>query len=123
MLLNGINMLTFAVKLGMKHPDPVVETSSLASVEPPDIKYSLSLPEMVIDSGVLSALQLESITYASQQHQTILPSGERAGYLIGRSTLCFYIVSCERVFQRKPLKWGIFTNFSLFQRCCLKHVR
>ncbi|XP_025091895.1 protein strawberry notch homolog 1-like isoform X1 [Pomacea canaliculata] len=71
------------LKIGEKHPDPVVETSSLSSVEPPDVRYRLSVPESVIDSGVLSALQLESITYASQQHETILPSGERAGYLIG----------------------------------------
>lgn len=76
------------VKIGEKHPDPVVETSSLSSVEPPDVRYRLSVPESVIDSGVLSALQLESITYASQQHETILPSGERAGYLIGNIHFC-----------------------------------
>ncbi|KAL3856506.1 hypothetical protein ACJMK2_011256 [Sinanodonta woodiana] len=71
------------LKIGQKHPDPVVESSSLASVEPPDIWYKLSLPESVIDSGELSALQLEAIVYASQRHGIILPSGERAGFLIG----------------------------------------
>ncbi|XP_070205689.1 protein strawberry notch homolog 1-like [Littorina saxatilis] len=71
------------LRIGLKHPDPVVETSSLSSVEPQDVKYQLSIPESTIDSGVLSALQLEAITYASQRHSTILPSGERAGYLIG----------------------------------------
>ena len=73
-----------AVNIGLKHPDQVVETSSLSSVEPPDVWYKLAIPESTIDSGVLSALQLEAITYASQRHSTILPSGERAGYLIGK---------------------------------------
>ena len=72
-----------SVKLGIKHPDPVVETSSMSSIEPPDIHYRLSIPESTIDYGELSALQLESITYASQRHEIILPSGERAGFLIG----------------------------------------
>ncbi|XP_074642051.1 protein strawberry notch homolog 1-like [Tubulanus polymorphus] len=71
------------VKIGLKHPDPVVETSSLSSVEPPNVNYKLSIPESVMDHGYLSALQLESIIYASQRHETILPSGERAGFLIG----------------------------------------
>lgn len=71
------------MKIGIKHPDPVVETSSMSSIEPPDIHYRLSIPEATIDHGELSALQLESITYASQRHQIILPSGERAGFLIG----------------------------------------
>mgnify|MGYP003730071253 CR=1 FL=1 len=72
-----------AVKLGKKHPDPVVETASLSSVEPTDVWYDLSLPESTINSGALSALQLEAITYASQQHEQLLPDGSRAGFLIG----------------------------------------
>ncbi|KAK0087083.1 hypothetical protein PV326_005306 [Microctonus aethiopoides] len=71
------------LKLGRKHPDPVVETASLSSVEPADVWYKLSIPEETIKSGALSALQLESITYASQQHEHILPDGTRAGFLIG----------------------------------------
>ena len=71
------------VKIGRKHPDPVVETASLASVAPPDVWYKLALPEETIDSGSLSALQLESITYSCQQHEQTLPDGSRAGYLIG----------------------------------------
>ena len=76
-------ILFFSAKVGIKHPDPVVETSSMSSIEPPDIFYKLSIPEHTIDSGDLSALQLESIVYASQRHSLILPSGERAGFLIG----------------------------------------
>ena len=71
------------LKIGKPHPDPVVETASLASVEPPDVWYELSLPDELIDRGKLSALQLESVTYASQQHEQFLASGERAGFLIG----------------------------------------
>lgn len=71
------------LKIGKSHPDPVVETASLASVEPPDVWYKLSIPDATIDEGKLSALQLESITYASQQHEKFLPDGNRAGFLIG----------------------------------------
>lgn len=71
------------LKLGRKHPDPVVETASLSSVAPADVWYSLSIPEETIKTGQLSALQLESITYASQAHEHILPDGSRAGFLIG----------------------------------------
>ncbi|KAK2492953.1 hypothetical protein MC885_018460 [Smutsia gigantea] len=68
-------------KIGKQHPDRVVETSTLSSVPPPDITYSLALPTS--DSDTLSALQLEAITYACQQHEVLLPSGQRAGFLIG----------------------------------------
>ncbi|XP_071638840.1 protein strawberry notch-like isoform X2 [Temnothorax longispinosus] len=71
------------LKLGRKHPDPVVETASLSSVEPTDVWYKVSIPEETIRSGALSALQLESITYASQQREHLLPDGTRAGFLIG----------------------------------------
>lgn len=71
------------LKLGKKHPDPVVETASLSSVEPADVKYELSIPAETINSGSLSALQLEAITYTCQQHEHILPDGSRAGFLIG----------------------------------------
>ncbi|XP_068191150.1 protein strawberry notch homolog 1 isoform X2 [Antennarius striatus] len=71
------------LKAGLRHPDPVVETSSLSSVSPPDVWYRVSIPEEVIDRGCLSALQLEAITYAAQQHETFLPGGDRAAYLIG----------------------------------------
>ncbi|XP_054469169.1 protein strawberry notch homolog 1 isoform X2 [Anoplopoma fimbria] len=71
------------LKIGQRHPDPVVETSSLSSVNPPDVWYRLSISEETIDRGCLSALQLEAITYAAQQHETFLPSGDRAAYLIG----------------------------------------
>ncbi|XP_060131316.1 protein strawberry notch homolog 2 isoform X4 [Zootoca vivipara] len=70
-------------KLGKQHPDRVVETSTLSSVPPPDVTYTLSLPGSTADNGLLSALQLEAITYACQQHEVLLPNGQRAGFLIG----------------------------------------
>ncbi len=69
--------------MGDRHPDPVVETSSLASVELPDITYQLTIPNEKIQSNTLSALQLETIVYASQRHNIFLPDGTRAGFLIG----------------------------------------
>lgn len=81
-------LFVFSVKLGTKHPDPVVETASLSSVDATDVWYKLSLPENTIKTGALSALQLEAITYASQQHEHLLPDGTRAGFLIGN--LAFY---------------------------------
>eukprot|EP00795_Rhopilema_esculentum_P015448 gene15448-6696_t len=71
------------VKIGKKHPDPVVETSSMASVSPPDVWYKLSLPSEIIEGSFLSALQLEAVIYACQQHEHLLPDGKRAGFLIG----------------------------------------
>uniref|UniRef100_A0A3P8XCL0 Protein strawberry notch homolog 1 n=1 Tax=Esox lucius TaxID=8010 RepID=A0A3P8XCL0_ESOLU len=71
------------LRVGLRHPDPVVETSSLSSVSPPNVWYRLSIPEETIDRGWLSALQLEAITYAAQQHETFLPNKDRASYLIG----------------------------------------
>uniref|UniRef100_T1IRW6 Strawberry notch n=1 Tax=Strigamia maritima TaxID=126957 RepID=T1IRW6_STRMM len=71
------------LKIGQRHPDPVVETSSLSSVHPPDVWYNLCIPEECIDYRYLSALQLEAIVYASQQHDQFLRDGTRAGYLIG----------------------------------------
>ncbi|XP_055332799.1 protein strawberry notch homolog 1-like [Paramacrobiotus metropolitanus] len=71
------------LKIGMKHPDHVVETTSLRSVAPPDIKYELHLPKNIIEGGKLSALQLEAVVYSCQQHESLLNNGTRAGFLIG----------------------------------------
>ncbi|XP_010777025.1 si:ch73-63e15.2 [Notothenia coriiceps] len=69
--------------IGISHPDIVVETSTLSSVPPPDITYTLSIPELTVSGGLLSALQLEAIIYACQQHEVILQNNQRAGFLIG----------------------------------------
>ncbi|XP_055514842.1 protein strawberry notch homolog 2-like isoform X1 [Leucoraja erinacea] len=70
-------------KIGINHPDRVVETSTLSSVPPPNIRYTLCLPPLTISNGSLSALQLEAIIYACQQHEILLENNHRAGFLIG----------------------------------------
>ena len=52
------------LKIGHEHPDLIVETASLASVEPPEISYKLKMPESVYLRGKLSALQLEAVVYS-----------------------------------------------------------
>lgn len=74
------------LKIGRKHPDPVVCTASLSSVESPEIKYILKIPENVIEGGLLSALQLEAVAYCAQAHEQLLQETDnaaRAGFLIG----------------------------------------
>lgn len=51
----------------------------------------MTIPEEVIDTGKLSALQLEAVIYACQKTETFLPSGERAGYLIGKSGFFLFL--------------------------------
>ena len=60
----------------------MVETASLAAVEPPDISYQLHLDDLIRDK-LLSGLQLESIVYACQRHDHLLPDQSRAGFFIG----------------------------------------
>ena len=64
------------VQEGQPHPDPVVESASLAAVEPPDVTYRHALRD-VVSLGKLSSLQLESVIYASQRHQTFLDEETR----------------------------------------------
>lgn len=80
--------------MGKQHPDLVVESASLSSVESADVAYKLAIPNKPnIDDGLLSALQLESITYASQAHEQLLPDGSRAGFFIG-NILCLLQYFC-----------------------------
>ncbi|OQV20973.1 Protein strawberry notch-like protein 1 [Hypsibius exemplaris] len=69
--------------IGIRHPDHVVETTSLRSVQPPDIRYELNLPARLIDKGLLSSVQLEAVIYACQKHESSLGDGKRAGFLVG----------------------------------------
>jgi hypothetical protein len=62
------------LKYGRNHPDPVVENSTLGSVEPPDITYNLVMPADIIAEGKLSNLQLEAVVYGCQAHMRDLPS-------------------------------------------------
>lgn len=71
------------LRYGSPHPDPVVETSSLASVESPDITYDLKAKSCLLKEKRLSALQLEAIVYACQRHEQWLPGRIRAGFFLG----------------------------------------
>ncbi|KAI5011295.1 hypothetical protein ZWY2020_013432 [Hordeum vulgare] len=71
------------LSLGLPHPDPVVETSSLSAVQPPEPTYELTIMDELDQTKTLSCLQIESIVYASQRHLHHLPTGDRAGFFIG----------------------------------------
>lgn len=68
------------------HPNPLSETASMASVDPPNVKYRPHLPIEVVAEGKLSSAQLESVMLIGEAHQRILPSGERQGFLNGDGT-------------------------------------
>ncbi|XP_068654787.1 protein FORGETTER 1-like isoform X2 [Aristolochia californica] len=71
------------VSIGPPHPDPIVETSSLAAVQPPEPTYDLKIKVHLEKSKVLSCLQIETIVYACQRHLQHLPNGSRAGFFVG----------------------------------------
>lgn len=72
---------------GMKpHPTALVESSAMASVQPPNPTYSPKIPKKIIEDGVLSEAQIEQVVYAGQSHEQKLGNGERKGYFIGDGT-------------------------------------
>ncbi|KAF5728143.1 protein strawberry notch 1 [Tripterygium wilfordii] len=71
------------LSIGPSHPDPVVETSSLSAVQPPEPTYDLKIRDDLESSNALSCLQIETLVYACQRHLQHLPSGSRAGFFIG----------------------------------------
>ncbi len=68
------------------HPANVVESSAMASVEPPDVTYRHQLPADVISEGCISDLQLEDVIYAGQATEALLPNGSRKGHWNGDGT-------------------------------------
>lgn len=74
------------LKGGQKHPGDIVESASMAAVEPPDITYKPKLAKKIIADGLLSSLQLEAVIYAGQRHELRLPNGARSGIVIGDGT-------------------------------------
>lgn len=71
---------------GKPHPANIVESASMAAVDPPDITYKPRLDPSIIKEGKLSDLQYESVVYAGQRHEQRLPNGSRAGYFVGDGT-------------------------------------
>lgn len=74
------------IKGGVPHPGHVVQSVAMAAAEPPPITYKLRLPRRLLDSGALSLLQAEAVFYCMQMHETRLPNGERAGWMLGDGT-------------------------------------
>ena len=68
------------------HPTPLVESTAMASVLPPDPTYKPILPKKAIESGQPSEAQIEQIVYAGQAHEQFLANGDRRGYFIGDGT-------------------------------------
>ncbi|XP_050215928.1 protein FORGETTER 1 isoform X2 [Mercurialis annua] len=71
------------LSIGPPHPDPIVETSSLSAVQPPEPTYDLKIKEDLEKTMALSCLQIETLVYACQRHLQHLPSGARAGFFVG----------------------------------------
>lgn len=71
------------LSIGPGHPDPIVETSSLSAVHPPEPTYDLLIKDELESSKALSCLQIETLVYASQRHLQHLPNGARAGFFVG----------------------------------------
>ncbi len=68
------------------HPANVVESTAMASVEPPDVTYLHHLPAEVISEGRISGLQVEDVVYAGQATEFLLPDGSRKGHWNGDGT-------------------------------------
>ena len=69
------------------HCGEVVETATLAAVEPPDVTHELLIPESVLRAGRLSDLQTEAVLYAGQRHSQFLADGfTRGGFMLGDGT-------------------------------------
>ncbi|KAK9133843.1 hypothetical protein Scep_013371 [Stephania cephalantha] len=71
------------LSIGPSHPDPIVETSSLSAVQPPEPTYNLRIKNDLERYKSLSCLQIETIVYACQRHKQKLMNGARAGFFIG----------------------------------------
>lgn len=54
------------MSIGPPHPDPIVETSSLSAVQPPEPTYELLTKDHLETSKSLSCLQIETLVYACQ---------------------------------------------------------
>lgn len=104
------------LKGGVAHKANIVESASMAAVDPPDISYKPILDSDVIKSGHISDLQLEAISYAGQRHEQVLSTGERAGFFLGDGTgvgkgrTIGGVILDNRARGRKRAIWVSFNN-------------
>jgi hypothetical protein len=54
------------LSIGAPHPDPIVETSSLSAVQPPEPTYVPMIINELECFKTLSCLQIETLVYACQ---------------------------------------------------------
>lgn len=73
---------------GKKHPADLVESASMAAVEPVQITATPAeqLRQRAAESGMPSDVQLEAIALTRQRHSQTLPGGQRAGVAVGAGT-------------------------------------
>ncbi|KAK9864646.1 hypothetical protein WJX84_000197 [Apatococcus fuscideae] len=64
------------------HPDAIVETGSLSSVEPPDPTYAHHLQD-IVDAGLISDAQLETVVYANMRFREYIAPGVTSGFFLG----------------------------------------
>ena len=73
------------IRDGDKHPDPVIETASLASIAPPNITNVHTQHHLadVIAAKALSRLQLESVVYANIRFKKKINNEYTSGFFLG----------------------------------------
>jgi hypothetical protein len=75
------------VKEGKEHPDKLIESSSLQSVQLPPLTFKHSFPAKMLEDCVISRAQLETVLYACQAHEgpslTLDGAPCRPGFFLG----------------------------------------
>ena len=77
------NNPSFTHRCLVDHPDPLVESASLASATMPPLQQLLRIPSATLLEGRLTSAQLDSIARACAQHELLLPNRARKGFFLG----------------------------------------